>query len=102
MGRLAESDPDAAFLKAKTIPPDDATVPEWAGATWRAFWRLQFDRQITGMGPPAPIAFATIDAYARRYGIVGEDFEVFHRLIVAMDGEFLAHIARKEGAASDG
>ncbi|WP_027578486.1 hypothetical protein [Bradyrhizobium sp. Ai1a-2] len=58
------------------------------------------------MGGESPITFLSLDAYARRYGIAGVEFEHFLALVGAMDEEYLEHIARimkaeKERAAEE-
>ena len=52
---------------------------------WKAYMDLASTRVVT-MGGPQPIAFDTIDAYARRFGPHATDeFERFFRLINALD-----------------
>jgi hypothetical protein len=48
------------------------------------------------MGGFGPLPFAAMDAYASRYGITGEEFEIFVRLITAMDSEYLQHVNAKD------
>ena len=62
---------------------------------WRA-WRALSGSRTLGFGVAGPISFLAIDAYARRYYIVGDDFEALHYLIVAMDEAYLAVANRKE------
>jgi len=45
------------------------------------------------MGGVGGIPFTAIDRYADRYQV--EDFEVFHRLITAMDAAFLQHVNKR-------
>lgn len=42
-------------------------------------------------GAPMRLPFAAIDAYARRHGIAGQDFDLFHALIGALDEAYLEH-----------
>ena len=41
--------------------------------------------------------FATVDRYAERYGV--DDFEVFHRLMLAMDDAYISHINKRRDNA---
>lgn len=50
------------------------------------------------MGGESPISFASLDAYARRYGINDVEFETFMVIMSAMDDEYLQHVARKAKA----
>jgi len=54
-----------------------------------AFWELNSDRQI-GMGL-GPIPFTSIDRYALRHSIAGDDFDFFQKMIRAMDRVFIEH-----------
>ena len=54
---------------------------------WDAFWRLNSSRSV-GMGVGG-IPFIAIDRYAERYPV--DDFEAFHRLLLAMDATYLEH-----------
>lgn len=49
-------------------------------------------------GGVAGIPFVAIDAYARRYGIEGEDFAVLSKLIRICDAEFVAVMNEKAKA----
>jgi hypothetical protein len=49
-----------------------------------AFWTLGSDRLVE----QGPIPFASIDAFARRYGIIADEFERFRLLIVKLDNAF--------------
>ena len=52
---------------------------------WKAYMDLASTRAVT-MAGPQPIAFETIDAYARRFGPhTTDEFERFFRLINALD-----------------
>lgn len=100
---LAEEEPDAARLLAN-LPkkPEEAFVPPGAEFAWGAFWRLHGDRQHVTAGFAAPmgatvieprpgrIPFRSIDAYARRYGVIGSEFDRWLALIEAVDKEYLA------------
>ena len=53
---------------------------------------LTSTRPYLGMaGAPGPVPFDSIDLYARRYGIAGDDFEDLLALIQAMDRAYLQH-----------
>jgi len=49
-----------------------------------------------------PIPFASLDRYATRYGIEGADFEVFVKLIAAMDAAFIAAMNDKKAREGAG
>lgn len=42
-----------------------------------------------------PLKWTAIDAYARRFGIIGADFVAFARALREMDEEYLAHVNEK-------
>jgi hypothetical protein len=54
---------------------------------WEAFWDLSTERQI-GMAA-GPIPRSAIIAYAQEYDIVGDDFDLFYRMLRTMDGHYL-------------
>lgn len=47
------------------------------------------------MGGAGGIPFLAIDAYARRRGLEGEEFDVFLKLLRACDAELLAVVAER-------
>jgi len=57
---------------------------------------LRFDRQYGAMGGQSPILFTAIDCYAHRYGIEGEEFDIFRHLLTAIDTEWLLWAAERE------
>lgn len=65
------------------------------GPYWRAWRALRFDRPYGALGGEGPISFLAIDAYARRYGFEGRDFEMLAILIGAMDAEYLKWVGEK-------
>ncbi|MER8540243.1 hypothetical protein NKH17_12390 [Mesorhizobium sp. M1334] len=75
--------------------PEEARSERWHEFYRRAWNALQFDRQYGAMGGEMPISFVAYDAYARRYGIEGEAFERFHAFMIAIDTEWLNHVAEK-------
>ena len=62
---------------------------------WQAWHRMAGDRAggMDARGTP----FATVDRYAERYGV--DDFEVFHRLMLAMDDAYISHINKRRDNA---
>jgi hypothetical protein len=65
------------------------------GFTYNAFCELNSDRE-SGFGI-GPIRFTAIDAYARRYGIVGiDEFEQFTADVRLIDRMFLDLIPKPE------
>lgn len=62
-------------------------------AVWEAWQRLSPSRSL-GMSAVGGIGFEAIDRYATRYGV--EDFEAFHRLILAMDATYLDHVNTRD------
>jgi hypothetical protein len=68
---------------------NEPEVPIAGQEAWQAFGRMAGDRAI-GMGAVGRIAFTAIDRYAERYGV--EDFETFHRLVMALDGAYTERV----------
>jgi hypothetical protein len=56
---------------------------------WGAFFALSTDRP-GGMNQGA-IPWTSIDRYASRYGVIGDEFERLSSLIRAMDNAFLSY-----------
>ena len=56
------------------------------------------DRQYGAFGGAAPVSYVAISAYAADFGIAGDAFDVFLRLIGALDAEYLAHLERTKPA----
>ncbi len=70
--------------------PEDAEPEEWHGQLWRAWDALRYDRTYLPMGGgELPVFFSSIDGYAQRYGIAGQDFDEFLILFRAIDDEWL-------------
>lgn len=63
-----------------------------------AFNRLMHDRHYGAFGGATPIHYIAISAYARDFGIAGDDFDTFLLLIGALDAEYLAHLERTRPA----
>jgi len=69
-----------------------APAPElsrWLVPAWEAFSILSGDRQIGAMGGAGPIPFTSIDRYAAREGIEGEDFDELLHFLRHLDGIYL-------------
>jgi hypothetical protein len=56
---------------------------------WRAFWALSTDRP-SGLAQGA-IPWSSLDRYAQRYAIAGDEFDRFVAMMRAMDAAFLAY-----------
>jgi hypothetical protein len=100
---LAAEEPDAIHLLAE-LAPRPAPLPAYAMIYWNAFAALQFDRAYVALsevvvgegGIPIvasrvveqPITFLAIDRYAERFGLIGEPYARFCRLLRAMDDEY--------------
>lgn len=91
---MAQFDPLAAEELKKVALPPEAELPDGAEYLYEAFWQLSTDRAQSGFGVH-PIPFSAIDAYARRYGIVDEEFDVLLVSIRALDDEFIEIMADK-------
>lgn len=72
--------------------PARPALPIYLQFYWRSYWDIHADRSMeTGR-----ISFLAIDRYAERVGIESSDeFERFHMLISAMDGEFQKRTSSK-------
>ena len=72
--------------------PCVATKPDLFGHLifeWSAFWSLSSDRQAGfAIGP---IPWSSIDRFADRYHISGDEFDRFCALVQAMDVAFRAY-----------
>lgn len=84
---------ESGFWKACPEVPDELEFAH------RAFWDLSASRSSGGMGVGS-IPFEAIDRYAERYEV--DDFEEFHSLIRAMDGEFVKWYAARMPTATPG
>lgn len=78
-------------IKGRGFFYNEPVVPFGGEEAHEAFWALNSSRSM-GMGPGG-IPFLAIDRYAARYGI--EDFERFHRLILAMDSVYLEYVNQR-------
>ena len=69
-----------------------------AALWWRAFNELQADRPI-GMGGAGGIPFTATDAWARRNGIEGDDFDWLMAALASLMELQFAHETRQREAA---
>jgi hypothetical protein len=72
-------------------------LPSHLGWLWDAFRELSTDRQI-GFDGPGPIPFLSIDCYATRFGIDGDDFTFLLRCIRVLDLEWDEHQRQRRKA----
>lgn len=96
---MAEEEQDAAFLD-ETIEPPDESAMEWSGMYFRAFNAIRDDRQYAEC-TAGRISFVAIEAWARRYQIPDEDFDIFHALIREMDEEYIVWFGEEAKKAID-
>jgi hypothetical protein len=65
-------------------------MPQELVPYWTAFAMLSRDRPASGLEGPAAIPWTAINAYAHRYEIKRvDDFNLFARLVIAMDAAYL-------------
>jgi hypothetical protein len=118
--QLAAEEPDAAVhLKGREPPEGNGEIPKWCALYWRAFGDLTHDRDYvsetilvptTPGAPPAaivssrPLALrrSTLRYYAAEQGVAGADFEIFVRLVRALDLEYLQILSEKKQSPSGG
>jgi len=89
--------------------PQPPELEPWAAWVWRAWNRLTADRPMHQVTVPLPlgkvayqlrpgrIPYTSIEAYARRRGIAGDDFDMLDRLMGEMDDEYLSWWREQEG-----
>lgn len=70
-----------------------------AGAYFTAFWDLSGDRQ-SGLTIGA-ISFVAVDAYARRYGYEGEQFEALFHFVKIIDNRWLEIMRKKSKSQTE-
>lgn len=79
-------------------------IPDHLAWIWRAWHRLHLDRPWWGggMGPVVPgrIPWATVRDWAAFHDLSGDDMLLLDTCIRALDGEFLAHHAKRVKAAA--
>lgn len=76
------------------ILSDQPTLWKSSIGYWEAFQRLSTCRPL-GMGPPGPIPWVAINAYAERYGYYGLLFDELVHYVEFLDGIYLQHAASK-------
>lgn len=90
---MIEEDADAAeFFAGREqdfTRPTDAEWPAWSGWIREAWRALSEDRFYGAMGGVGRVYFTAKDAYAARFGIVGEAFEHFLILFDALDDVYV-------------
>ncbi len=75
--------------------PQDAEWPSGSEVYREALTALAPSRNVVGMGGFLPIPFEAYDLYARRKGIKGQDFDVFHAIMRALDDVCLKFMKSK-------
>lgn len=81
--------------EAPAGPPDDA-VPTESALPFLAAWEmLRHDRQYSPNGVPLTIPFSAIDRWATRHRVDDTEFDLFRRMILALDDVYCAW-ARRE------
>ena len=63
---------------------------------WRAFWELATCRQIAH-GAEGPIPWTSMNEYATRFEIRGDEFDRFAMVIKAVDSKYLMSRGKKIG-----
>ncbi|WP_422395632.1 phage tail assembly chaperone [Roseomonas mucosa] len=91
--------------------PDKPEVEDWLAWVWRAWWALHDERSHTLVGISVPlgamilkprpgrIPWSAVDRWCRRHRYPRSQQDFLHRMIRAMDLEFLTWWASKEGKA---
>ncbi|QNQ62239.1 hypothetical protein IB024_00290 [Brucella sp. 6810] len=78
-------------------PPDEAQSEPWHELYWRAWSCVRYDRYYGALGGESPISYMAISRFAADNGIAGADFTFFHRLLSALDDEWLMFVAQTKG-----
>jgi hypothetical protein len=89
-----EDEPGAAFLEDQIEEAPQLSDDLLVYMT--AFGRLRHDRFYGSYGGATPIFYTALSAYAHDFGITGEEYDVFLRLIGELDLEYLEHIERSK------
>lgn len=90
-----EEEADAAGLADEVNPPDETALDDLQ-IYLTAFRRLLYDRHWGAFGGATRIFYTSISAYARDFGISGDEYEVFIRLIGELDDEYLEYLERSK------
>lgn len=91
-----DEEEDAAAVLIDAVNPPDEEAIEGLQVYLTAFYRIMSDRHWGAFGGATRIHYTAISAYARDFGICGDDYEVFLRLIGEMDDEYLEHLKRSQ------
>lgn len=92
----------AASFIGETDPPEDAEIPSGAEIYWQAFHDLHACRPFGAMGGAGAIPWPVVDAWARRHGVDGAEFEALVTVVTAMDRAFLAWDRERAERERDG
>jgi hypothetical protein len=69
---------------------------------YEAWVELSSDRAITDSGGIRPVPFASIEAYARRFGFDElDDFDFLRKAVRALDSVYIDAMNRKRGQGSN-
>ena len=93
-GKTADQIEEQAEANNMPLPPHLENKPELGlglGFYWEAFWSISSCRP-QGVGP---IEWTAIDSYARRYKIVGYEFERLVAIINKLDEAFMNYSSQK-------
>ncbi|MCL8382051.1 phage tail assembly chaperone [Xanthobacter aminoxidans] len=93
---LREAEPDAAAVIPEFEEPDDLVEEDWHRLYLRAWRILRFDRQYGSFGGESHICFRAINAYGRRYGFTGQDFDLLRHCVIEIDREWLDFVAEEQ------
>lgn len=91
---IMEEDPAAAALLADRVDPEQGELSEELWMYLTAFNRLMHDRHYGAFGGYTSIHYSSLSAYARDFGITGEDFDTFLAMMAELDREYLEHLER--------
>lgn len=90
---LVDEEADASYLTDAVKPPAGYAIED-LGVYLATFRRLLHDRQYGAFGGATSISYLAVSAYARDFGIAGEDYDVFLCLISELDQEYLEYLER--------
>lgn len=94
----AELPAEEAALIEVPLPPEEAEPELWHELYWRAWACVRYDRYYGAFGGESPVSYMAVSRFAADNDIHGADFAVFHRLLTAIDEEWLAHVSQKRDA----
>lgn len=101
---IAEAYPDEEWVQRAAYPEGRIEFEHqgWHELYWEAWDALRFDRQYGAYGGQMPIPYQVISSYARDNRIVGHDLWLFRMFMIALDAEWLKHVAAREKGGSNG